>query len=312
MAKYRIILNPASGRGTGGKLRTTIEEMLTNHGLEFDLIETNQRWHAVDLARKAVADGYEVVVAAGGDGTSNEVLNGLMQATHAGEGNAAMGFICVGQGNDYAFGIGVTPDLEEACRILAADNRKIVDVGFSKGGDYPEGRYFGNGVGIGFDAVVGFEALKLRPLQGFLSYLIAALKTILVFHRGPRVKIQYNENAFEQRSLMVSVMNGTRLGGGFMMAPEGVIDDGQFDLSIVDQVGRLRIAALIPYFIKGTHATQPEVKTDRTSKIVVTALEGVIPAHADGETLCEAGEELSIEILPKALEVITPIGVSSE
>jgi len=312
MAKYKIILNPSAGRGSGSRLRTKIEETLTKYNLDFDLVETKQRWHAADLAREAVGDGYDVVVAAGGDGTANEVLNGLMQAAQASEGQAAMGFICVGQGNDYAYGIGVTPDLDEACRILAVDNRRIIDVGFSLGGDYPEGRYFGNGVGIGFDAVVGFEALKLKPLPGFLSYLIAALKTIFLFHRGPRVRIEYNDNVFEQNSLMVSVMNGQRLGGGFMMAPEGEMDDGRFDVSIVDQVSRARIASLIPYFIKGTHATQAEVNTDQTSRIVVTTLEGVIPAHADGETLCTAGEKLTLEILPGKLEVVTPIVETKE
>jgi diacylglycerol kinase (ATP) len=105
---------------------------------------------------------------------------------------------------------------------------------------------------------------------------------------------------------MVSVMNGQRLGGGFMMAPEGEIDDGRFDLSIVDQVSRGRCATLIPYFVKGTHATQSEVHTDQTNHIVVTALDSTIPAHADGETLCTAGEELIIEILPRKLEVICP------
>jgi len=311
MTRYRIILNPISGRGSGGRLRSTIEETLTKYSLEFDLIETTHPWNAVDVARTAAVDGYDVVVAAGGDGTANEVLNGLMQATQAGEGKAALGFICVGQGNDYAYGVGVTPDLEEAVRILHADHRRVIDVGFSTGGDYPEGRYFGNGVGIGFDAVVGFEALKLKPLHGFLSYLLAALKTILVFHRGPRLKIEYNGKELDQNSLMVSVMNGQRLGGGFMMAPEGEIDDGKFNLSIVDQVSRIRIASLIPYFIKGTHATQPEVKTDQTNRIVVTALQGVIPAHADGETLCTNGKKLTLEILPKQLEVISPVMVPS-
>jgi diacylglycerol kinase family enzyme len=126
------------------------------------------------------------------------------------------------------------------------------------------------------------------------------------------VKIEYGENSFEQQSLMVSVMNGTRLGGGFMMAPEGQMDDGQLDLSIVDQVGRTRIATLIPYFIKGTHATQSEVNIGQTNKITVTALEGVIPAHADGETLCTDGEQLIIELLPGKLEVVYPAAESKE
>ncbi|OGO17037.1 MAG: hypothetical protein A2Z14_08980 [Chloroflexi bacterium RBG_16_48_8] len=306
MTKYMILLNPIAGRGSGKRLEPVIRTYLKAHELDFDLQKTERPGHAIELTRQSVRNGYDVVVAAGGDGTSNEVLNGLMLATQGNEGQAAMGFICVGQGNDYAYGVKVPSDVEEDCKILAQNKRKMIDVGFSIGGDYPEGRYFGNGVGVGFDAVVGFEALKLKPLHGFLSYFIAALKTIFLFHRGPRVKIEYNDREIEQNALMVSVMNGQRLGGGFMMAPNGQIDDGRFDLSIVDQVGRGRIATLIPYFIKGTHATQNEVHTDQTSRIVVTALEGVIPAHADGETLCKAGKKLIMEIRHRELEVVCP------
>ncbi len=304
--KYMVILNPISGRGRGSRLESIIRTSLETHQLDFDLQKTEKQGQAIELAREAVKNGYDVVVSAGGDGTSNEVLNGIMQAIHSREGQSAMGFICVGQGNDYAFGVGIHPDVEKDVEILAKNHRRWVDVGLSIGGDYPDGRYFGNGVGIGFDAVVGFEALKLRPLQGFISYFIAALKTIFLYHRGPLLRIEYNSKELEQQALMVSVMNGQRLGGGFMMAPKGEIDDGQFDLSIVDQVSRGRCATLIPYFVKGTHATQKEVHTDQTNRIMVTALEGTIPAHADGETLCIAGEKLTIEILPKNLEVICP------
>jgi diacylglycerol kinase (ATP) len=306
MTKYMIILNPVSGRGRGKRLEPDIRKSLESHQLDFDLQMTERQGHAIALARQAVINGYEVVVSAGGDGTANEVLNGIMQANQANEGQSALGFICVGQGNDYAYGVGIHPDIEKDIEILANDHRKWIDVGFSTGGDYPEGRYFGNGVGIGFDAVVGFEALKLKPLHGFLSYFIAALKTIFLYHRGPLVRIEYSGKKLEQQALMVSVMNGQRLGGGFMMAPRGQMDDGQFDLSIVDQVKRSRIATLIPYFVKGTHATQQEVHTDQTDRIVITAMEGKIPSHADGETLCTAGEQLTIEILPKKLEVISP------
>ena len=158
MPNYMIILNPISGRGRGARLEPVIKKSLQSHHLEFDLQITEKRGQAIDFARQAAKDGYDVVVAAGGDGTSNEVLNGLMLAAQANEGRSAMGFISVGQGNDYAYGVGVEPDVEKNVETLAKDHRKWIDVGYSIGGDYPEGRYFGNAVGIGFDAVVGFEA----------------------------------------------------------------------------------------------------------------------------------------------------------
>ena len=100
-------------------------------------------------------------------------------------------------------------------------------------------------------------------------------------------------------------MNGQRMGGGFYMAPQGDPGDGHFDLCIASEASRTRIFGLIPYFLKGTQASQPEITNGRTDKINVRAVKGKLPAHCDGETLCESGKELSAEIIPAAIEIIT-------
>ncbi len=305
MAKrYRLIVNPAAGAGMACQAIPTVERLLRERGLAFDLVRTERPWHAAELAQQAVREGYDVVVAVGGDGTSNEVLNGLMRAKEAEEGTAAMGVLCAGRGNDFAFGAGAPYALDEGCAALAADHRRTIDVGRVHGDSISEGRFFGNGVGIGFDAVVGFEAAKLKRLRGFPGYFVAALKTIFLYYRAPLIRVEFGGQTFDQRSLMVSIMNGRRLGGGFMMAPEGKIDDGRFDLCIASQVSRLGILALIPRFMKGTQASRPSVKTGRAERITVTALEGLLPAHADGETLCTEGKRLTMEILPRRIEVL--------
>jgi diacylglycerol kinase (ATP) len=305
MAKrFRLIVNPAAGGGTASQAVPTIERMLREHGVTFDLVSTERPWHAAELTRKAVQDGVDVVVAVGGDGTSNEVLNGLMQARQAGMGTAALGVLCVGRGNDFAFAAGVPHALDEGCAALAADHRRMIDVGRVDGESLPEGRFFGNGAGIGFDAVVGFEAAKLKRLRGFPGYLVAALKTIFLYFRAPLTRIEYGGRTIEQESLMISIMNGRRLGGGFMTAPEAEIDDGLFDLCIAGQVSRLGILALIPRFMRGTQASRPSVTTGRAKRITVTALEGLLPAHADGETLCTEGKQLTMEIHPRQIEVV--------
>lgn len=267
-------------------------------------VRTECSWHAADLAQEAVAAGYESVVAVGGDGTANEVLNGLMRARQAGAGTCAMGILCVGRGNDFACGLGIPTDLEAGCQALAQGQRRMMDVGRVVGGLYPEGRYFGNGVGIGFDAVVGFEAVKMTRLHGFPSYLVAVLKTVFLYYKAPLTTIEYDGQTITQPSLMVSIMNGQRMGGGFMMAPEGKPDDGLFDLCIAREVSRARIFGLIPHFLRGTQATQEPIQTGRVRRVVVTAVEGVLPAHADGETLCTDGRRLELEILPRQIEVI--------
>ncbi len=305
MTQYRIIVNPVAGRGAGARAVPLVEQMLRGYDLDFDMVHTGRPWHAAELAQQACADGYEVVVAVGGDGTANEVLNGLMLAKRAGiQDNVAMGVLSVGRGNDFAFGVGVPYDLPAGCRALAQGRRRAIDVGRVTGGLYPQGRYFGNGVGIGFDAVVGFEALKLKRLTGFPSYIVAALKTMFLYYRAPRVRIEYDGQTLTQPSLMVSTMNGRRLGGGFMMGPNARPDDGLFDLCIVGQVSRAHILALIPHFMNGTQAAQPSIQTARARSVTVTALEGSLPAHGDGETLCTEGHELAMELLPHQIEII--------
>jgi YegS/Rv2252/BmrU family lipid kinase len=302
--RYRIIVNPVSGRGEGAADIPAAEAFLHELGLEHRTVRTERPLHAIELAQTAVREGYDVVVAMGGDGTANEVLNGLMLAKAAGEGEAAMGLITVGRGNDFGYGIGVPHGLEASCRCLAAGNRCRIDVGRVSGGLYPQGRYFGNGIGIGFDAVVGFEAAKLTRLSGFLCYLVAALKTIFLYFHAPLVRVETDSETFEQPALMVSVMNGRRMGGTFQMAPSSKTDDGRFTVCLAGEVSRLGIFGLIPRFMAGTQAGHPKIRFLETAHIRVRALKGRLAAHADGETLCTDGDELAAEILPAALEVI--------
>ena len=303
--KYLVIVNPISGRGYAEKVIPEIETGMKGHGLEFDLVRTERPWHAAEIAEQGVRDGYDVIVTASGDGTSNEAINGIMRARNAGVKDGAFSILPVGTGNDMAYGLGLRGTLEESLATLATDHRKTFDVGLVKGGDYPDGRYFANGVGIGFDAMVGFVAVKIRWARGLLAYLISVIQTVFIYFKAPTVKISYNDVSFEQPFLMVSIMNGRRMGGGFYMAPLGDPSDGHFDLCIVSNPSRPRIFGLVPHFLNGTQASQPEVATGRTHKINVRAAKGSLPAHCDGETLCEEGQELSMEIIPSALEIIT-------
>jgi len=305
MSRYLLIVNPISGRGFAGRSLPVIEQEMKKHNLDYRLVLTEHPWHAADLAEQGAREGYDVVVIASGDGTANEVLNGLMRARKAGFTKTAMAQIAVGTGNDFAYGMGIPGGIEVGCKILAEDYRRTVDVGIVKGGDYPDGRYFGNGVGIGFDAATGFVAAKIRWTRGLLLYLIAAIETIFVYYKAPTVRLQYEGKELTQPALMISVMNGRRMGGGFFMAPKGDPADGWFDLCIARSASQLRIFGLIPYFMKGTQATQKEVRMDKGRKVVATAVSGTLPVHCDGETVCYEGKELTIELLPAQIEFIT-------
>ena len=303
--KTLLIVNPVAGRGHAGRVVSKIESCLETLGLDHRLVLTERPWHAAELAEEAARAGMDLVGTASGDGTATETLIGRMRARRDGVDRTAMSILPVGTGNDFAYGMGIRGDLDETCRSLAEGRRFRMDVGLVRGGDFPEGRYFGNGVGVGFDAAVGFEAVKIRWLSGLPAYLLAVLKTTFIYYQAPTVNVSNGDWSFTQPSLMVSIMNGQRMGGGFFMAPQGLPGDGQLDLCIVSNPTKPRIFGLIPHFLKGTQAGQPEVRIEHAEKVVVRAVSGTLPAHCDGETLCHAGDELTIEILPQAIEFVT-------
>ncbi len=303
--KYYVIVNPTSGRGLGEKSIPQIESSLRANGLDFTLVQTEHVWHASELAEKAARNGYDVIVCASGDGTINESLNGIMKARKDGHTKSAFSVLSIGTGNDFAGGTGIPTNLTDSIKSLVANKRRKIDLGLVKGGDYPEGRYFGNGIGVGFDAAVGNEAIKIRWTRGLPAYLIGVIKTVFLYYNPPNVEIVLDDKeTINQVSLMISVMNGRRMGGGFQMAPDSKPDDGLFDLCIAETGTKMRILALIPHFIRGTQASQPEVKMRRAKKVSIKSLDKTFPAHADGEFICLNGSALTLELLPSELEII--------
>lgn len=302
--KFVFIINPVAGLGAGRLVTPDVHLLARENLLDYEVISTQRPGHAIELAQSAAGNDSSYVIAVGGDGTSNEVLNGLMNAWHQGHRVTSMGIIGIGRGNDFAFAYGILPGLQTGFEVIQQNQPQLIDVGCVFGGNYPQGRYFGNGVGIGFDAVVGFEAAKLNRLHGFLNYMVAALRTIFLYFHAPTMRIEYDGQVITQPALMVSIMNGRRMGGGFMMAPEALPYDGMLDLCIAGQVSRIGILRLIPRFMKGTQATHPRIKTANASKVRVVALDGVLPAHADGETICTDGRELTVDLIKQPIKIL--------
>lgn len=302
--KHRIIANPTAAKGHAAVLIPQFTEYLKSKDLDFDVVLTERPGHAYDLALQAVQDGAEVVVGAGGDGTMNEVLNGLFAARQAGQPEVIMGALPIGRGNDFSFGMGVPQELTAACDALLAGRHRRVDLGRITGGFFPQGKIFGNGVGIGFDTKVGFEANKMNHLRGFLPYLLGALKTLFAYGSAAKLKIELDSETIITNALMVSIMNGRRMGGAFMMTPKSKPDDGCFDLCIADLVSRPEILFLIGRFIKGTQEEHRAIRFRQSTKVTLTALDGSMPCHADGETICYEGDQLTIELLPAYLSLI--------
>lgn len=303
--KYFVIVNPTSGRGLGGRSIQQIESFLKENGVDFTLVQTEGVWHAAELAEGAARDGYNVIVCASGDGTVNEAINGIMRAKKAGYNSTAFTVLGIGTGNDFAGGTGIPTNLSDGLKALLANKRKKIDLGYVKGGDYPDGRYFGNGIGVGFDAAVGNEAIKVRWTRGLMAYLIGVIKTVFLYYNPAQVEIVLDDKqVIKQTSLMISVMNGRRMGGGFQMAPQSQPDDGYFDLCIAETASKGRILQMIPHFIKGTQESLPEIQMKRAKKVSIKSLDVTFPAHADGEFICLDGSHLTLELLPQELEII--------
>ncbi|HSV85242.1 MAG TPA: diacylglycerol kinase family protein [Levilinea sp.] len=303
--KPLLIYNPTADKGNAGKRLPKVLSLLAERAFDCDLVLTEAVGHAQLLGQQAGEQGRGLVIAAGGDGTVNETINGLMGAGVNGNRRPALGVLPVGRGNDFSFGVGIPHQIEKACDALVQNQRRRIDIGQVTGGDYPDGRYFGNGVGLGFDTVVGFEAARFKWLKGEASYLAAVVKTIFLYAKAPTYEVVIDHEIIRQPFLMVSIMNGQRMGGAFLMAPDGHPGDGSFDLCLTGDVKQIRILPLAATFISGKQKNNPAIRMLRGRQVSIRAIDGSIPAHADGETLCTAGQQLSIRILPGALDVIT-------
>jgi len=299
MDPIKIILNPVAGRGYGAKVEPELRRLVAAEGLDFDLVHTVRPWHAAELAERAVGDGFETIVAAGGDGTTHEVVNGLMAASQDGVAGT-LGIIPVGSGSDFAHTVGVPPDLRAACHRLAHGQTRIVDVcRVTVPGQPPQ--YFDNTVNVGFGGVVTLEARKVKRLRGMALYLPVVLKTIFLSH-APRITIKYDEQELVLTATMICIANGPREGGGFFCTPEALPDDGLFDLCIVREISRLAMLGLVPRFMDGSHVDREPVTMARARRVVISSPDNLI-AHVDGEMLCTDAHRLEFDILPQRLQV---------
>lgn len=306
---HLVILNPTAGKGTASEKEPRLRRLLDKQQIEYELVHTEGPMHAAELVREA-SRGFDVVVAAGGDGTCNEIVNGLMTIEDRTD-RPALGVLCIGRGNDFAHAAGIPHSLEPGIRALAAGNRRLLDVGRLSGCGPRDPRYFCNGLGIGFDTIVGLEAERMKRVGGFLGYVLGALKTIARFPEAPFVRLQSKELSLQQEATQISIMIGMRMGGAFLMCPRSLPDDGALDLCVAGRVSRLRMVQLFFKFLKGTQEGQPEVATGRATRFEVEAERGALLVHADGETICIDGSRLVAECVPGALQVVTAAEPSS-
>ncbi|GMO53249.1 MAG: diacylglycerol kinase family lipid kinase [Treponemataceae bacterium] len=306
--KLYIILNPIAGKGKALKLAPFIEQFLKSKGENFEIVYTTSVGHAQEIARTCPLENGTVVVAAGGDGTSNEVVNGLLSRENPSGEPPLFGILPIGRGNDFSSSTSVPSKIEQALETLISREYGALDAGIIKGGYYPEGRYFVNGVGIGFDTMVGLEAAKMKYVRSGLAYVFGAIKMAVVFPPSPQIEVRWSsgdeEKSFTDYLLIVSIVNGRRMGGSFYMGPDALLNDGELDLCAANRRSRAGMAKIILHYTKGTQHECEGVTRARSAKYSLRALEGGMVAHADGETICLDGKELEITCVPSALRMV--------
>ena len=301
--KFWIILNPAAGKGKAASQVPVIKDYLKKQGEDFEIILTSGPGDAINIARNLKITDSDITVAAGGDGTCNEVVNGLL--TRKNSKPPLLGILPIGRGNDFSSTPKIPTDCVKAMEVLIKRKIQPLDAGFVKGEFFPDGRYFVNGVGIGFDTKVGFDAAKMKHVRSGLAYAFGAIINIVRYDPSPIIRIQYDKDEITLPAAIVSIMNGRRMGGIFFMGPNAVLDDGLLDIcSIRRPKSRLRLMKLVSLYTKGAQIFEKEAVTGRAAKIKLTALEGGMAAHCDGETVCYEGKYLEISCFPGALRLI--------
>lgn len=300
--KTKLILNPVADMGRAWKVANDLRPIVAEYG-HADWSGTVYPGHAVELARQAALDGYDMVVAVGGDGTVHEVVNGLMQAPA--EKRPTLGVVPVGSGNDFAHSINVPMKSNRALLHALNGESSSVDIGLMTD-ENGRREYFDNTVGIGFDAVVTIRSHKLPILRGFLMYLTAVIQTIILNHNPAHLKIETDAETWEQGTIMLTVCNGPREGGGFLVAPEAKNSDGVLNYATVTQCSRLTMFRLVPEVMKGTHGRFKQVRLGTLKKLSLTS-DRPLYVHADGEVYTSFGSNLrglTFENLPGALQVV--------
>jgi len=294
-------VNPVAGAGKTAKKWPQIRALLTNIGLRFEHDLTEAPRHAIELAKSAAQKGYELVVSVGGDGTINEIVNGLYDAGSIQD--VTLGIIGTGTGSDYIRTIGISRHYKEACQRLLNPRRIVVDLGIVQYGrdDQVTKRLFVNFAGLGFDAeVVKATTQKFKALGTMPSYLMGLLTTFLCY-RNREVSLKIDGKLDSRKVCAIVMSNGKYGGGSMLVAPDADLTDGLFDVMIIGDISKPDLLWSLPRIYKGTHLTHPKVNMQRAREIEIEPSQKM-SIQADGELLGEAPARFNI--LPAALNVV--------
>ncbi|HEX7609534.1 MAG TPA: diacylglycerol kinase family protein [Solirubrobacteraceae bacterium] len=303
-APVALIVNPAAGGGKAGRLAPDVERALTGHGLAVRRSDTRDIHHARELAREAASAG-ETVVALSGDGLVGVIADELRDVP-----GAVLGVIPGGRGNDLARVLGISADPIEACATIAGGVTRAMDLGEVSALDEPgRGKAFVGIASAGFDSDANRIANEAPSWLGGLVYAYGALRALISW-RPARFEIELDPPG-ERHTFVgysIAAANSKAYGGGMLVAPDALLDDGKLEVVVIEHVGRLEFLANLPKVFKGEHVLLPSVKVFRAGEIAVSA-DRPFTMYADGDPIGEL--PLRVRAVGAAVSVLVPAKGSS-
>ena len=292
-----VIVNPAAGNGRAARALPWLRERLEARN-DARIEVTRGPRHAERLAADAEAAGHDRVIAVGGDGTVQEVVNGLLD----GRSSATLGVVPLGRGNDFGRSLGLPGELGAAWRVAIGRGTRRIDAARATNGA-GDSRWFASAGGIGFDAQVAAAMVRRRGWQaGRAGYLLTALDELRRFGNR-RVQLALDGVGQESDVLLVAMANGPYYGGGMRIAPDARPDDGVLDVCVVGDISRLTALAELPNLYRGTHVRHPQVRMATAARIRAEG-DGAALVHLDGEPF--GALPLDVELVPGRLSVAAP------
>lgn len=296
--KHVFIINPTAGKGKSLGLVPIIRDYFKGKPDKYVIKITEYPGHATEIAREYANSETCRIYSIGGDGTVNEIVNGMAGT------KASLGVIPAGSGNDFIRSIHGEYQSSDIVADTIRGQERSIDLARANG------KYFINISSIGFDADVVYNAQKFKRLPyipGSMAYLFSLIYTIFK-NKISEVKVTIDDQEISLKILLAAVANGRFYGGGMLPAPAAALDDGLLDICLVREVNRLKILTLFPKYMKGEHGEIEYVSFKRAKKIKIESKE-TIALNIDGEIL--TGQEVEFEILKGAINVIYPVGMET-
>jgi len=307
--KWFVIVNPNAGRRKGEKDWLEIAALLNEAGVRYTNVFTEHPNHAVKLARKYIESGFRKIIVVGGDGTLNEVVNGIYTQQKTNPSAITLAMIPVGTGNDWGRSFNIPSDYRQAVEVITREITMLHDVGRVqyRSHELTKQRHFINMAGLGFDAMVAKRTNKVKQKgkSGPFSYLIS-LFTSLVSYNSTQSNIKVDEQSLTADVFSMSVAICRFNGGGMMQAPDALPDDGLFDVTIITRVSRLDVIKNVKKLYDGSFVSMPQVKTFRGAGVEISS-DSPLYLETDGESLGHTPMQFSI--LKRAVKVVTGPGI---